>query len=627
LGMFASDRWRTSGEPFDIRKDSDREELARALKNLESRHLLNHDTRSVGNVLLNAGLKGYPRVKDIVSDRPETVVFTGERFYEHQNFAGSEDLSLFLKDICLEIDSGRLAANIEIADCQGSDSPNPLHLAMIQNYLRSSDLIIYLISSRTGIRQADLNFMSIIRQIGGMGNVIFVVNFDFNEHENLTDLERVNRKIKEDLSLVTEFPAVYTFSSLYALFGSIADRLPEKDRARLSQWDSEERMAEFSQKEKNRFQADFKHMITEQRYSLLLRNQLQRLQTTAGDFRHWLMLNQEIFSADAEGAESLRKRIKQQQKKTEKIRSMIKSTISGATQQLKKEIKSEVDRFFDIRHGEVVPGIIDFISGYSVPYERYRSALSENGFADTLFAVFQDFREQLDRYMAETVNPKLFRFARENEEYIKAYFESIARPYETMVREALMEFQKDIRDDKEPEMEGPQDRPPISLDSVKKAYSIEIPDAAATLAYSRGLKTETFMKLGYFRFLYGIRKLFKRGTGSASADISALKSGVAGMKRETRDSIIFHFKNYRENLKFQYLFSIVDSVAAEINNWLVYRFQTYSTDFARISEIAGRDREDREKVLETIDSLLAELDSLVLRLEKLQSELLPSPEH
>ncbi|MFW5957957.1 MAG: hypothetical protein ACOCQ0_02265, partial [Desulfosalsimonas sp.] len=624
-GMFVSNRWRTSAEPFDLRKDSDRQELSRALRNLESRQMLNHDTRSFGSVLLNACLKGYPGVKDIVSDQPETVVFTGEKFYEHQNFAGSEDLSVFLKDLCLEIDSGSLAENIEIADCQGSDSPNPMHMAMIQNYLHTSDLIIYLISSRTGIRQADLNFMSIIKQIGGMGNVVFVVNFDFNEHENINDLERVTQKIKEDLCLVMQSPAVYTFSSLYALFGSIAGRLSEKDKARLSQWEAETGMAEFSRKEKSRFKTDFIHMITEQRYGLLLRNQLQRLRTTTGDFRRWLELNREIFSADAEGADSLMKRIKQQQKKIEKIRSMIKTTISGASQQLKKEMKSSVDRFFDIRHGEVVPGIMDFISGYSIPYERYRSAIAENGFADTLFVVFQDFKEQLDRYMAETVNPKLFRFTRENEEYIKDYFESIAGPYETMVREALMEFQKDPRDDKSPDKETLPDSPPISLDSVKKAHEIEVPDAAATLAYSRGLKTEAFMKLGYFRFLYGIRKLFKRGDGNASADLSALKSGVAGMKRETRDSIVFHFKNYRENLKFQYLFSIVDSVALEMNDRLVDRFQTYSTDFARVSEITGRDSTDREKALETIESVLADLDNLILRLEELQSELRPPP--
>ncbi|MFP4572562.1 MAG: dynamin family protein [Desulfobacterales bacterium] len=620
LDLFASNRWRTSAQPFDIRKESDREELALGLKNLESRHLLNNDTRSVGSVLLSACLKGYPAVKDMVSERPETVTFTGHRFYEHQDFAGSEDLSVFLKDLCLEIDSGELAGNIEIADCQGSDSPNPLHLAMIQDYLRTSDMIIYLISSRTGIRQADLNFMSIIKQIGGMENVVFVVNFDFNEHENLADLERVNGKIKEDLSLVTDSSAVYTFSSLHALFKSIGGRLPEKDKARFSQWEAEAGMAEFSIKEKSRFQKDFQYMITEQRYGILLRNQLQRLCTTAEDLRHWLELNHEIFSADSAGTDALMKRIKQQQKKTEKIRTMINSTISGASQQLKKEMKSAADRFFDIRHGEVVPGIMDFISAYSISYDRYRTAISENGFAETLFAVFQDFKQQLDRYIAETVNPKLFRFARENEEYIKDYFESIAAPYETMIRDALQEFQEKPENKKEPDTQG-QNRPPISLDAVKKTYTIEIPDATATLAYSRGLKTEAFMKLSYFRFLYWVKQIAKRSKSGKSADLSALKSGVARMKRETRDSIVYHFKNYRENLKFQYLISIVDSVASETNDWLVYRFQTYSTDFAKIREIAGKDRGEREKSLEIIDSLMADLDKIDLRLKTLQAEI------
>lgn len=615
LSLFASGSWRTSTEPFDLRNDSDRTQLQQALESLESRQLLNHDTRSVSSVLLSACLKGYHEVKDFLSDQPETVVFEDDRFYEHQDFAGSEDRAVFLKDLCLEIDSGSLAGNIEIADCQGSDSPNPLHLAMIQDYLRTSDMIIYLISSRTGIRQADLNFMSMIKQIGGMGNVVFVVNFDFNEHESRQNLERVAGKIKEDLSLLTDSSEVYVFSSLYSLFQSIRDELPEKDRKRLSQWEAETGMSEFSESQQKSFEADFKKMITEQRYSLLLENQLRRLQATSADFKRWLKLNREIFSADADGADTLLKRIKQQKKQTEKIRSMINSTLSGASQQLKKEMRSSVDRFFDIRHGEVVPGIIDFISGYTVSYDRYSSQIEENGFAETLFAVFQDFKEQLDRYMAETVNPKLFRFARENENYIRDYFESIAGPYESTVKEAMEEFREEGAGSETQDANFP--RPQISLDTVKKTYSIEIPEAAATLAYSSSLKTEAFMKLGLYRFLYSIKKLARRSQSGGGADVSALKSGVARMKRETEASIIFHFKNYRENLKFQYLFRLVDSVADEISEMLVHRFKTYSTDFERITEITGRDRADREKALEGIDSVLADLAELDSRLEEL----------
>lgn len=619
LSLFASSSLRTSTEPFDLRNDSDRSQLQQALQRLESRHLLNHDTRSVSSVLLSACLKGYPAVKDFLSDQPETVVLEGDRFYEHQDFAGSEDLAVFLKDLCLEIDSGNLAGNIEIADCQGSDSPNPLHLAMIQDYLRTSDMIIYLISSRTGIRQGDLNFMSMIEQIGGMGNVVFVVNFDFNEHESTQDLERVTGKIKEDLSLVTDSSEVYVFSSLYSLFQSIRDDLPEKDRMRLSQWEADSGMSEFSESQQQRFEKNFKKMITEQRYSLLLKNQLSRLQTTSADFKRWLNLNREIFSADADGAETLLKRIKQQKKQTEKVRSMINSTLSGASQQLKKEMRSSVDRFFDIRHGEVVPGIIDFISGYSVSYDRYISRIEENGFAETLFAVFQDFKEQLDRYMAETVNPKLFRFARENENYIRDYFESITTPYDSMVKEAMEEFREEGAGG-EMQNENSQ-RPRISLDTVKKTYSIEIPEAAATLAYSSRLKTDAFMKLGLYRFLYSIKKIAKRSQKGSGADVSALKSGVARMKRETEATIIFHFKNYRENLKFQYLFRLVDSVADEINEMLVHRFKTYSTDFERIAEITGRDRADRENVLEGIDSVLADLAELDSRLDEFDSSI------
>ncbi|MGM0788055.1 MAG: hypothetical protein ACQETG_10135, partial [Thermodesulfobacteriota bacterium] len=396
---------------------------------------------------------------------------------------------------------------------------------------------------------------------------------------------------------------------------SIRDELPEKDRKRLSQWEAETGMSEFSESQQKSFEADFKKMITEQRYSLLLENQLRRLQATSADFKRWLKLNREIFSADADGADTLLKRIKQQKKQTEKIRSMINSTLSGASQQLKKEMRSSVDRFFDIRHGEVVPGIIDFISGYTVSYDRYSSQIEENGFAETLFAVFQDFKEQLDRYMAETVNPKLFRFARENENYIRDYFESIAGPYESTVKEAMEEFREEGAGSETQDANFP--RPQISLDTVKKTYSIEIPEAAATLAYSSSLKTEAFMKLGLYRFLYSIKKLARRSQSGGGADVSALKSGVARMKRETEASIIFHFKNYRENLKFQYLFRLVDSVADEISEMLVHRFKTYSTDFERITEITGRDRADREKALEGIDSVLADLAELDSRLEEL----------
>ncbi|MBS0014752.1 MAG: dynamin family protein [Desulfobacterales bacterium] len=622
LNLFPSAGWRSSEEPFDIRNPSDRRDLGQALTNLETRYLVNRDSRSVSSVLLDSYLQGYDRVADIVSDQTEIRRFSGNDFYQHQAFAGDQGLAVYLRDLELLIDSGDLAQNIEIADCQGSDSPNPLHLAMIQDYLRTSDLIIYLISSRTGIRQADLKFMSMIKQMGAMGNVLFVINCDFNEHENLDDLKRVRDQVRQDLALLTASPAVYTFSSLYALFSDIRDFLPEKDRARLDLWRGDHDLAQFSQKEKTRFEADFNHLITEHRYMLLLKNQLQRMETVSSDFAQWLAFNQKVFSSDASGADALVSQVRDQQKKTEKIRSMINSTFDGACRQLKKELKTNTDRFFDLRHGQVVPAVVDFIRSYHISPDQYRAMLLENGLSETLLAVFQDFKDKLDVFMAEQTNPRIFGFVAENETYAFDYLESICRPYESMIRETLADFGQNGGSGQESRDRQSAGKPaPVSIDGVKKAHGIAMPNAAATFDYTRGIQTEAFMKLGFFRMVQGMKKLMKRSGSWGNADFSALESGVARMKRETEATVLFHFKNYRENLKFQYLFLLIDAVAGEMSQWLIQRFQTYATDLTRIREISNKSQEEKKQFLAEIEEMISELERIKGQVDSLRNSL------
>ncbi|MFO7860511.1 MAG: dynamin family protein [Desulfosalsimonas sp.] len=622
LNLFPSAGWRSSAEPFDIRNQSDRRDLRQALTSLETGYLVNRDSRSVSSVLLDSYLQGYDKVAGIVSDQTETRSYTGRNFHEHQAFAGDQALAVYLKDLELFIDSGDMAENIEIADCQGSDSPNPLHLAMIQDYLHTSDLIIYLISSRTGIRQADLKFMSMIKQMGAMGNVLFVINCDFNEHENLDDLKRVRDQVRQDLALLTPSPAVYTFSSLYALFLDIRDFLTEKDRARLDQWRGDQALAQFSQKEKTRFEADFNHLITEHRYMLLLKNQLQRMETVSSDFAQWLAFNQKVFSSDASGADALVSQIREQQKKTEKIRSMINSTFDGACRQLKKELKTNTDRFFDLRHGQVVPAVVDFIRSYHISPDQYRAMLSENGLSETLLVVFQDFKDRLDVFMAEQINPRLFGFVAENEAYAFEYLESICRPYESMIRETLADFGQHGGPGQENSDRQSVGKPaPVSIDGVKKAHGIAMPNAAATFDYTRGIQTEAFMKLGFFRMVQGIKKLVNRSGSAGNADFSALESGVARMKQETEATVVFHFKNYRENLKFQYLFLLIDAVAGEMSQWLIQRFQTYATDLNRIREIGNRSQEEKKHSLAEMAEMISELERIKGQVNSLEKSL------
>jgi len=149
LVLFPSSDWRTEKNRFDIRRKGERIDLQQALSSLSTEHLFTNYSPNINNVLLTSFIKGYEKVKDIISSDTMTSQYEDNIFTEHWAFVGDGYMAVYLRDIQLEIDSGGFDSNIEIADCQGSDSPNPLHLAMIQDYLILTHLIIYVIKNRT----------------------------------------------------------------------------------------------------------------------------------------------------------------------------------------------------------------------------------------------------------------------------------------------------------------------------------------------------------------------------------------------------------------------------------------------------------------------------------------------
>ena len=219
---------------FDIRRSKDRQQLKDAFSALDPEQLIVNNSRDSNSLLLSFYLEGYDRISEIgVSSESVTIEYKGESFQEHKEFVGNDAMAVYLKDIQLEIRSDLDDGNIEIADCQGSDSPNPLHLAMIQDYLLQTHFIIYVISSRTGLRQADIRFLSMIKKMGIMENMMFVVNCDFTEHDNIADLMSLVEKISHEISLIKSDPDLFVFSSLFNLFKEKESDLVEKERARL----------------------------------------------------------------------------------------------------------------------------------------------------------------------------------------------------------------------------------------------------------------------------------------------------------------------------------------------------------------------------------------------------------
>lgn len=623
LALFPSLDWRTENDKYDIRKKKERTDLQKALTSLGPEHLIAKGTRNVNSVLLSSYLKGFEKVKDLISLDVGVRQYEDNLFGDHWNFVGDGDMAVYLKDVHLEIDSGGIENNIEIADCQGSDSPNPLHLVMIQDYLLLTNLIIYVISSRTGLREADIKFLSLIKKMGIMDNILFIINCDFSEHDSLYDLNALIKKVKEELMVITPSPEIYSLSALFNLFKAQNVTLLQKDRLRLEQWEGEKELSAFSDSETTRFEASFYNKLTRGSYGLLLKNHIERIHIITSGLQHWVSFNQNILTRNTDNANEIVENVKKHQIRMNQIKSVIKSTLDGSIQQINRELKLEIDRYFDIQSGNVIRDIAEFIKSYSIVYQQYEDGIKTSGFSKTLYMIFQEFKQSFDTFMAEIINPEVISFVRKQEVRIHEHLESIAGPFDIMVQEAIATYNRmmgklginhsneDIKNIELPD-----------ISTIKSIAGLTLPPVAAYMRYTAKMKTEATMRLGLYKVVNIFKKLLKKPIqGKNEGEILALRDGVLRMKREMEKSVISHLKDYQENIKFQYIYRLVEAESNSLYESLLDRFQLYGADLSSIVDLINNKMIDRERMSEMMKTMAFNCNEIVEKINCLREKI------
>ncbi len=597
---------RSDDERFDLRRQKDRTALEFAIDSLSADQLFTNNSRNENSVLLSSYLNGFDHVSDLIATSNKTKIYEGTRFREHKAFVGDDSLAVYLRDLMLEISSTNMNGNIEIADCQGSDSTNPLHLTMIQEYLMVTHLIIYVISSRTGLRQADIKFLNMIKKMGIMDNIVFVVNCDFSEHESIDDLKSVIGKIKTDLAVIKPDPEIFAISALYNLFRSLQSDLSEKDQMRLSIWESDKEYIHYSNNETERFGAFFSNKLNRERYSLLLRNHLERLAVLLSGMAQWISVNQDMLERDSDDANEIISKIQEHQDRINQIKALIKSTLNGAAQKIREELRADVNRFFDLNSEHGMNRVLNFIRQYNVDLNGSQENLATGGFSPALHQMFQEFKKALDAFMAESINPDVFRFVRQTEKKIGEYFESIAAPYDVMARDALSEYNSTMETfgissitHSTQKMEMPD------IESVKSVIGLKLAAADSSMLFSSKIQTEAVMRLGFYRVAKVFKRLLKKNVKNKEDEIKALRDSMRRIKIETEKSIISHFKDYTENIKFQYLFKLVDALSNHLNELLIGRFQVYITNLTEITELISNKQIDKKQASSILNEMYA----------------------
>jgi len=611
----------------DIRREKDRETLAALLASLNKDRLLAEDSLDANAVLLSSCLKGYDRVRDILAWDEKVQTFKGDAFEQHRNFVGDDSLSVYLRDVELQIPGpGNLDENMEIADCQGSDSTNPLHLAMIQDYLLRTHLILYLVSSRTGIRQADLKFLSMIRKMGLLENIFFVVNVDFNEHERVDDLRKLVGRVRDDLAVIREDPHVFAYSTLYDLLRKMKGGLSAKDEARLAQWEQDTEMITYADTERRRFETLFREKLTRDRVVLLLNNHVERLGVAVAGLFDWATFTRDLLTANSGNVRHITDRLRKEQERVNQVTAMIRDTLDGASQKIKGELHRDIDGFLDPHFGEMVKGIQTFIRKEGKPYGELDDDIDGMGFSATLYKSFQHFKRSLDLYMTETVNPRLVQFIRQEEKKAADRLVEIAGPYQAMVRDTLERYEETLKGTGV----TPAERPPLeglSLDpeGIRRRSGLAVPPLATSLHYSARIRTEAVVRLGVYNLMGTLKRWFRRA-GSAEGDGArhALDDSLRRIRRETERSVVFHMSNYRENLKYQYMFKLVDLMSNTLYDRIRDRFRVLTADLSDIERLADQEKDVKEASLQALAGLEASSRELLRRLGDLRVKMTAS---
>jgi GTPase SAR1 family protein len=614
LVLFPSLNWRSENATIDIRQKKERQELKRALSELSADQLITQNSRNINNVILSSYLKGYDTVNRLVTMENAVRLYEGDRFADHKAFVGNETLAVYLKDVLLEISSGNVASNIEIADCQGSDSSNPLHLAMIQDYLLLTHQIIYVVSSRTGLREADIRFLSMIKNMGILENIVFVINFDFSEHESIDDLRSLVNRVREELSMIKPDPDVYTFSALYNLFSAHPKSLSDKDRLRYKQWTADGKFTEFSNRETVLFESFFYDRLARKRYNLLLKNHIERLGVILSGTADWIDLNRDVLAQDADSMSGALEKIKRHQQRLDQIKSSIKKTLNGAISEIKKELQRDTHRFFDGPSGNITGNLESFIQTYTFSPEKYQESLKSADFSQTLYLVFQEFKQSIDTYITETINPEVIRFLQARGKRIREYFAALIVPFDTMIEDAYGEIHEMLgRSELFADGINPSGNKPPTMDIVTSAGSVSPPPLVAAMHYSTKIKTEAIMRLGLYRVVRNVSKLFRKSANREGEEtLRALKDAIRRMKRETGKSVVFHLKDYRENLKFRYLFKLAETTSDGFGQAVLDRFQAYFSDLSATVERIGTSQNDKARAVK----ILNEMDQVSRQLNK-----------
>ncbi|MBF0468934.1 MAG: hypothetical protein HQK61_08620 [Desulfamplus sp.] len=641
---------------FDLRRKSDRKFLEATRTRLCSVEYCN---KTYDNCVADSGLRpesiiisnvldGYDQVKDFVqTDSCDAdscpVEFAEGHFMEHKRFTGVGCNAFFVKDVLLEVpaptafnadnnSSSLIDMMVEIADCQGSDSIDPSHMAHIQDYLLSANILVYIISSRTGLREADFKFLNIIQKMGILNNIFFVVNADLSEHESLESLMELEKSVKQALGYLVQSPVVYTLSSLFNLFSALVcpenkNHVSDKDLARLYQWQQETDLVEYTGKKHIELQLALKNRIETGQFAIMLENHIERLRIVIQGAQQRNAMFMELLSGDLDKISDAAEKLKQLQVHSRRFESLVDDSIQNTVDVIKRNIVSAIKIFFDKKRGIQAISIKNFISGSAIYNDRYQEMVAVAGFNHALYCMFQDFRTELDLFMSHQFNAAVIKLINDQEEHIEKEFHSLyqscymapSKIYQQPEGVACHQPEAGVpgrQSDEAVSLQEHMPRKAVDLDGARRILGLALPGSSFATSYSAKIRFDAMARFSFYSMMRLLGKLMS-SLVPEDPESRALRESARQIRKESLRSVMLHFDEYRHHLQSEYFFPLVQAVARDLREKLIEMSRMCEVESGYIETLISNEQTDKSDKLEHVKNIASATHEIADRINEI----------
>lgn len=604
---------------FDLRASADQERLRVLLARMREEWRQHETHLDPSHMLLRGYLDGYERVRQFLGEAPQRLVFDQHSLERHQTYVGSEGQAVYLRDMELHYPVPWLGEGMELADCQGIDSPNPLHFALLQQYLLRSHFILYVVSSRSGLREADFRLLDFIRTLKMFPQTFFVLNADLDDHPHRDDLERLVERTRSELSWMVSEPRFFVFSALYHLLAQLREAASERERRHLQLWQDDSPLADYSETGFAAFRESLNQEVSGQRFRVLCGTGLSRLGMIAGSVMNTVAAQTRLLSRNREEIQQTAAGLEEKSVKLWGSLETLKNAISGLRFSLREEIDRAVDPYFDLARSPLVQNTLEAVANYPARFDGEKNLIDYRWLFQQFHRVYCEFRQTLARYLVERVNLQIIEFAKTEEMALSERIERSAGAFWTLFATALADYRRETGLFESGGCSS-IDPPPGNWDIGARPVPPNFSAFVDQQAVGRGVLLMKLGLAGFTRLLNDVRSRLGKARDllfGVGRQESMVEEAIKLLKQEAARELIQAFAEYRQRFKSDYLYRLADEETGRLLREFEVRAELAQVnlgDLLQQGEAAGTERQD---LLETLtqthqiaQAMLEELDEL-----------------